>query len=383
MGERMTEIVTHKDTDGQCGSILFQEAHKMKKPIHCPAEFGWMKRNTQYMFDMNPKWQAQWDELEAASKLALETLTVYDHHPQADYSRLHYRLIRFNVPTSAGVLLKHWDELDPDRWWIGCVGASGDRFEDWYLTSGERAVFPKVVLDKIFDRYPELRRAEWYYPRSARRTREVDGVWRIDPTTAYKMGPANYISTLINAEYRTDFFKGVNEGQGYWQPKIGIEGLRECGDPITFTFSNWGDKLFERKDAINRAANYAANGEIHNIAGYKPDPEEEEFCRHTVEGRHILIINNFAVVVFRSTMDIGSLAAAKCQEDLNITSIALNRFPVIGGMHCSIRGSKTGYIVDRLREAGYPGGGHDVAGGCIIPATEQDYYNFIQIIRRI
>jgi len=159
--------------------------------------------------------------------------------------------------------------------------------------------------------------------------------------------------------------------------------MRQCGDPITFTLSKWGDKLFERKDAINRAADYAVSGQIHNIQGYKPDPEEEEFCGHTVEGRHTLLINNYAIVVFKSTMDIGSLVATKCHENLNITSIALNRYPVMGGMHCSIRGNKTGYIIDRLAEAGYQGGGHEEAGGVIIPATERDYNNFIQVIRRL
>jgi len=377
-----TRIVAHKDTDGQCSSTLFQEAQGVKEDIYCPAEFGWMRRNTRYMFDMNPKWEAQYDELEPASKIALEELICYDHHPISQ-KKVHYRRIAFNVPTSAGVLLKHWNDLDPDRWWIGCTGASGDRFDDWYTTEGPKAVFPKVVLDQIFKRYPELKNAEWYYPRSARRTREVDGVWRIDPSTAYRLNPANYISTLLNAEYRTDFFRGVNEGQGYWTPKIGIEGMRHSGDPLTFTLSKWGDKLFERKDAINRAADYAASGQIHNITGYKPDPEEEEFCGHTVEGRHTLFINNFAVVFFRSTMDIGSLVATKTFENLNVTSIALNRYPVMGGMHCSIRGHKTGYIIDRLAEAGYPGGGHSEAGGVIIPATEVDYNNFIQVIRRL
>lgn len=378
----MTKIVAHKDTDGQTSSTLWEEAHTIKEQIHCPSEFGLMKRDTQFMFDMNPKWQTQWDDLEAASKLALQNLTVYDHHIQTERN-LHYKLVRFAVPTSAGILLKYWNNLDKDRWWIGCVGASGDRFNDWYVTEGPKAIFPKIVLDQVFHQYPELKNAQWYYPRSARRTREIDGVWRIDPSTAYTLNPANYISSLLNAEYRTDFFRGVIQGQGFWQPKIGIEGLRQCGDPLTFTLSKWGDALFERKDPINRAADYAVSGLIQNIQNYRPDPEEEEFSGHTVEGRHTLLINNFAIVFFKSTLDIGSLVATKCEENLGVTSIALNRFPVMGSMHCSIRGSRTGYVINKLRESGFSGGGHETAGGAMVQADQTSYNDFIQAVRRL
>ena len=61
-----TRIVAHKDTDGQCSSTLYQEAEGIKEPIYCPAEFGWMRRTTQLMFDMNPKWEAIYEWFQAA-----------------------------------------------------------------------------------------------------------------------------------------------------------------------------------------------------------------------------------------------------------------------------------------------------------------------------
>lgn len=352
-------INAHKDADGICSSVLYQEAVQKRLHVSCPGEFGDMTGETTRMFDMAPLWNDLYDSLVEKDRQVISSLMCFDHHPLQQNIR--YHLVHFGVPTAAGVATRMWDMLERDRVWIACVGTAGDLFEDW------RFSFSADQLEFIAKHHPELGTAKWYYPRSKR---DAD--------------PASYISSLINAEYRVDFFRGVNEGNGFWYPHDSIEGLFQCGDATSFAYSDCGDRLYERKSIIRAATDHAIVGDVSNVIGYKMSDEEKEFSGHVVEGRHIFKIDNFAILVFKSCLDIGSLAAVKLYDRLKLTSVVLNRYPVDGFMHCSIRGPLTRQALSELhRMTGYQGGGHEEAGGVLIPAEKGAMHKFVQAIRRI
>ena len=235
----MTKIVAHKDADGRCAAYLYKLARSMDEQTACPHRFGEMTIKTRLMFDMNPWWAYNWDRLDIAQKIALQNLRVIDHHPQPE--RPVYKLTRYTIPTTAGVLMDYFPDIPRDQLWVGAVGTAGDRFEDW-----AKGIWPDKIYRTLWRLYPELKpnQAEIYYPKSARKYVDEKGRYVTDPKTGFKLDLAQYISSMLNAEYRTEFFKSIptTEGKmGYWEPKIGERGLRNAGDPISFIYSQEGD----------------------------------------------------------------------------------------------------------------------------------------------
>ena len=369
----------HKDADGRCSAYLYKIAKGINEKPAAPHRFGEMTLKTKLMFDMNPWWSRIWNKLDIAQKIALQNLRVIDHHPQTE--RPVYILRKYNIPTTAGVLLDNFSEIPKDQLWIGTIGTAGDRFEDW-----ARGIWPEKIYRTLWKYYPELKpgQAEIYYPKSARKFVNQEGRYITDTSTGFKLDLAQYISSMLNAEYRTEFFKGVHsiDGKlGFWIPKIGEKGLRNAGDPISFIYSQEGDKLYEMKSIVNKAANYVLGGDvIRTITGY-----QKNFDDPVVASRHILFIRGYAVAIFRSELDIGSLVATRGEEMFGRTTIALNKHPVMGYMHCSIRGKYTPHVVDTLRESGFSGGGHSEAAGMLIldDPEGENYQRFIDTLKRL